>query len=232
MDTVPSLASGEQDCREDKNSESPLPGHFYVKPLSCSLDEATSALDSESEGMIQKALMQLVLGKTVLIIAHRFSSIKNASKILVFEQGRIIDEGSHEDLYDRCPLYRNLFDPAKVLVIPIIPFTARAIAIARLAASPTGASANEKWLIGVLENFRIHGNSNERKKISTIKDLIEVRSAKSSVFPHYSEENSPFILFFICRNQTVITKFSCLFDESPGESNELFHRDCERPLHC
>ena len=77
------------------------------------LDEATSALDSESEGMIQKALDQLVLGKTVLIIAHRFSSIKNASKILVFEQGRIIDEGSHEDLYDRCPLYRNLFDQQK-----------------------------------------------------------------------------------------------------------------------
>ena len=74
------------------------------------LDEATSALDSESEGMIQEALMQLVRGKTVLTIAHRFSSIKNASKILVFDSGHIIDEGSHKELYHRCPLYRNLYD--------------------------------------------------------------------------------------------------------------------------
>ncbi len=74
------------------------------------LDEATSALDSESESMIQKALDQLVLGKTVLTIAHRFSSIKNASKILVFDSGRIIDEGGPKELYHRCPLYRNLYD--------------------------------------------------------------------------------------------------------------------------
>ncbi len=74
------------------------------------LDEATSALDSESERKVQDALNKLVIGKTVLIIAHRFSTIKNASKILVFEQGKIIDQGSHAELYERCKLYRSLYD--------------------------------------------------------------------------------------------------------------------------
>jgi subfamily B ATP-binding cassette protein MsbA len=74
------------------------------------LDEATSALDSESEKKIQQALDQLVVGKTVLIIAHRFSTIRNARKIIVFKDGEIDDEGSHTELYDRCKLYRNLYD--------------------------------------------------------------------------------------------------------------------------
>ncbi len=60
--------------------------------------------------MIKKALDKLVVGKTVLIIAHRFSTIKNATKILVFENGNIIDEGSHTDLYASCSLYKSLYD--------------------------------------------------------------------------------------------------------------------------
>ncbi|MDQ8183214.1 ABC transporter ATP-binding protein [Pelagicoccus sp. SDUM812005] len=74
------------------------------------LDEATSALDSESEAKVQAALDKLVSGKTVLIIAHRFSTIKNANKILVFNEGEIKDSGSHEELYPRCPLYKALYD--------------------------------------------------------------------------------------------------------------------------
>ncbi len=74
------------------------------------LDEATSALDSESEAQIQVALDKLVSGKTVLIIAHRFSTIKNANKILVFNEGQIADTGSHAELYERCPLYKALYD--------------------------------------------------------------------------------------------------------------------------
>lgn len=74
------------------------------------LDEATSALDSESEQMIQGALEKLVVGKTVLIIAHRFSTIRNADQILIFQEGRIIDEGPHSELYENCPLYRSLYD--------------------------------------------------------------------------------------------------------------------------
>ncbi|MDQ8187978.1 ABC transporter ATP-binding protein [Pelagicoccus sp. SDUM812002] len=74
------------------------------------LDEATSALDSESEAKVQLALDKLVSGKTVLIIAHRFSTIKNANKILVFNDGAITASGSHEELYQTSPLYKALYD--------------------------------------------------------------------------------------------------------------------------
>ena len=74
------------------------------------LDEATSALDSESEAAIQTALHRLVAGKTVLIIAHRFSTIRDASLILLFDAGRIVATGSHADLYARHPLYKSLYD--------------------------------------------------------------------------------------------------------------------------
>lgn len=74
------------------------------------LDEATSALDSESEKMIQRALEELVVGKTVLMIAHRFSTIKNATKILVFDNGRIVATGPHATLYAENALYRTLYD--------------------------------------------------------------------------------------------------------------------------
>lgn len=74
------------------------------------LDEATSALDSESEAAIQKALHKLVVGKTVLIIAHRFSTIRDASMILVFDKGRIAAQGNHEDLLSENPLYRSLYE--------------------------------------------------------------------------------------------------------------------------
>jgi len=74
------------------------------------LDEATSALDSESEAYIQQALKKLIVGKTVLIIAHRFSTIRDASLILVFERGEIVATGSHGQLYTQSPLYRNLYD--------------------------------------------------------------------------------------------------------------------------
>jgi subfamily B ATP-binding cassette protein MsbA len=74
------------------------------------LDEATSALDSQSEQMIQDALRKLVVGKTVLIIAHRFSTIRDASLILVFDQGSIVARGDHAELYADEGLYRSLYD--------------------------------------------------------------------------------------------------------------------------
>jgi len=74
------------------------------------LDEATSALDSQSEQMIQDALRHLVVGKTVLIIAHRFSTIRDASMILVFDQGAIVARGAHGELYADNGLYRSLYD--------------------------------------------------------------------------------------------------------------------------
>ena len=78
------------------------------------LDEATSALDSESEAYIQKALNKLMSGKTVLIIAHRFSTIRDATKILVFNGGRIQAAGGHKDLYDGDQLYRSLYNQQQI----------------------------------------------------------------------------------------------------------------------
>ncbi len=74
------------------------------------LDEATSALDSDSEAAVQDALRKLVIGKTVLIIAHRFSTIRDASMILVFDQGRIVAQGDHASLYAANALYKSLYD--------------------------------------------------------------------------------------------------------------------------
>ena len=74
------------------------------------LDEATSALDSESEAKVQDALRRLVSGKTVLIIAHRFSTIRDASMILVFDQGEIVAQGDHTSLYATNALYKSLYD--------------------------------------------------------------------------------------------------------------------------
>jgi len=73
------------------------------------LDEATSALDSHSEEEIQKALASLVKGKTVIIIAHRFSTIRLADEILVFENGNLVASGPHDKLYKEDPLYTALY---------------------------------------------------------------------------------------------------------------------------
>jgi subfamily B ATP-binding cassette protein MsbA len=60
--------------------------------------------------MIQEALRKLVVGKTVIIIAHRFSTIRDASLILVFDQGEIVAQGNHASLYADNALYRSLYD--------------------------------------------------------------------------------------------------------------------------
>lgn len=74
------------------------------------LDEATSALDMRSEAAIQDALDELTRGHTTFIIAHRFSTLRMAQRILVFESGRIIADGTHQELYENCVLYRGLYD--------------------------------------------------------------------------------------------------------------------------
>lgn len=81
------------------------------------LDEPTSALDAESEHQIQLALEDLSKGRTVLIIAHRFSTIQHADRILVFEAGRIIASGTHAELYPRNDLYRDLYDKQSKTVL-------------------------------------------------------------------------------------------------------------------
>ncbi len=72
------------------------------------LDEATSALDSESEAMVQQALAALVKGRTTFIIAHRFSTITIADRVLVFQQGRIVADGNHESLRETDPTYQSM----------------------------------------------------------------------------------------------------------------------------
>ncbi len=74
------------------------------------LDEATSALDSESESQIQQALETLVRGRMTFMIAHRFSSIRSATRILVFDAGKIVADGTHADLYKTDPVYKQLYD--------------------------------------------------------------------------------------------------------------------------
>ena len=74
------------------------------------LDEATASLDAESERDIQQELDSLAQGRTTLIVAHRFSTLRHAHRILVFESGRIVGDGPHEQLYATCPLYKELYD--------------------------------------------------------------------------------------------------------------------------
>ena len=74
------------------------------------LDEATSSIDTESELLIQKATDILTEGRTSIIIAHRLSTIKKADKIIVLEAGKIIEQGSHQDLLRLEGHYKKLFE--------------------------------------------------------------------------------------------------------------------------
>lgn len=74
------------------------------------LDEATSALDNESEALVQSALHNLIAGRTVFVIAHRLTTIRRVDRIIVLENGRISDSGSHEDLLTRLGTYRKLYE--------------------------------------------------------------------------------------------------------------------------
>ena len=83
---------------------------FLKNPPIIVLDEATSALDVNSEAFIQQAIDTLMQSRTMLIIAHRFSTIKNVQKIIVFKDGEIVDFGTHAELYGRCGHYKSLYD--------------------------------------------------------------------------------------------------------------------------
>ena len=73
------------------------------------LDEATSALDARSEAEVAEALQRLSRGRTTLVIAHRLSTIRDADKIVVMDQGRVVDQGTHGELLGRGGIYAGLY---------------------------------------------------------------------------------------------------------------------------
>jgi len=83
---------------------------IYKNPSLLLLDEATSALDTKSERLVQDALDNLMENRTVLVIAHRLSTIKNADKIIVMDVGRIVEMGTHNELYKANGIYQRLYD--------------------------------------------------------------------------------------------------------------------------
>jgi subfamily B ATP-binding cassette protein MsbA len=74
------------------------------------LDEATSALDTESEKKVQNAIENLMKDRTALVIAHRLSTVQNADKIIVIDEGQVVEIGTHNELYENGGLYRRLYD--------------------------------------------------------------------------------------------------------------------------
>ena len=74
------------------------------------LDEATSSLDSETENKIQEALQKLTKDKTTIVIAHRLSTILNANNIYLIDNGKVIENGKHEDLLSKSIIYKNFYE--------------------------------------------------------------------------------------------------------------------------
>jgi ABC-type multidrug transport system fused ATPase/permease subunit len=83
---------------------------ILANPRILLLDEATSALDSESERLVNEALERLMQGRTSIVIAHRLSTVRHADRILVFNQGRIVESGTHDEMVAQPGMYRLLVE--------------------------------------------------------------------------------------------------------------------------
>ena len=81
-----------------------------VNPRILILDEATASVDTVTEVLIQQALDQLMAGRTAVVIAHRLSTIRNADLICVVQNGRIVEQGAHEQLVKQAGLYQELYN--------------------------------------------------------------------------------------------------------------------------
>jgi ATP-binding cassette subfamily B protein len=82
---------------------------LLTNPRILILDDATASVDSETERLIQRALDNLMEGRTTFVIAHRLSTVRQADLILVLEKGRIIAKGNHRELMDTSPLYAEVY---------------------------------------------------------------------------------------------------------------------------
>ena len=82
---------------------------LLTNPRILILDDSTSAIDSATEDQIQRAILRVLEGRTTLLITHRLSQIRRADRILVIHKSEIVDQGSHEELMERCDLYRRIF---------------------------------------------------------------------------------------------------------------------------
>ena len=82
---------------------------MLARPRILILDEASSSLDAESERLVQDALERLMAGRTTLVIAHRLSTVIRADRILVLDEGVIVDEGTHGELLERSGVYQRLY---------------------------------------------------------------------------------------------------------------------------
>jgi ABC-type transport system involved in Fe-S cluster assembly fused permease/ATPase subunit len=80
------------------------------------LDEATSALDAESEHLVQQAIEKAVVGRTVIIVAHRLSTIRQADQIVVMDNHRVVNVGRHDALMTKCSKYHDLIKSQSVII--------------------------------------------------------------------------------------------------------------------
>ncbi|MDO8567381.1 MAG: ATP-binding cassette domain-containing protein, partial [Dehalococcoidales bacterium] len=83
---------------------------LLASPAILLLDEATASLDSQSEHVLQQGLRHLMQGRTVVVIAHRLSTVRDADRIVVLDKGRIVEEGRHEELLPRGGMYSRLYE--------------------------------------------------------------------------------------------------------------------------
>lgn len=72
------------------------------------LDEATSALDAEAEHLVQEAIERIMAGRSVIVIAHRLSTVRNASQVVVLQKGRVVERGTHDELISKSGEYAQL----------------------------------------------------------------------------------------------------------------------------
>jgi ABC-type multidrug transport system fused ATPase/permease subunit len=82
---------------------------FLKDPAVVVLDEATSSLDNESERLVEEAMEELLRGRSTLIIAHRLRTVRRADRVLVLDRGRVVEEGTHEELVKRGGVYGKLY---------------------------------------------------------------------------------------------------------------------------